>query len=112
MLLPSCGSMLLSMLGGFLLLSSITHVNAEPQVFSMETKHMSCNVLQKRDASAVSVTNFFNVFYYVNATVGTPGQNISFVLDTVSSDVWMSGPELSGNSLLSACKFSSTFLQF
>jgi hypothetical protein len=87
MLLSSCGSMLLSMLGGLSLLSSIVHVNAEPQVFSIETKHMSRNVLKKRNAGAVSVTNFFNVFYYVNATVGTPGQNISFVVDTVSPDV-------------------------
>ena len=104
MLLSTCGLMLLSILGSLLLLSSINHVSAEPKVISMETKRMSRHALQKRDAGAVSITNFLDILYYVNATVGTPGQSLAFVIDTASSDAWMSGPELSRQSELGACK--------
>ena len=104
MLLPSCGIMLLTILGSLLLLSSVGHVNAEPKVVSMETKRMSRNTLQKREAGAVSITNWLDILYYVNATVGTPGQSLAFVIDTASSDAWMSGPELSRQSELGACK--------
>lgn len=78
-----------------MLLSSISHVNAEPKVISMDTKRMSRNALRKRDASAVSITNYVNSLYYVNATVGTPSQSLAFIIDTAASNVWMSGPELS-----------------
>ena len=107
MLLSSCGLMLLSILGSLLLLSSIDHVNAEPKVISMETKRMSSSALHKRDAGTVSLTNAANVYYYVNATVGTPGQNVSFIIDTVAPTVWMSGSELSRQAALGACKIIS-----
>ena len=87
--LSSCGFMLLSILSGFLLLSSIDVVNAEPKVISMEIKHTSSHALIKRDAGAVSITDYFNILYYVNATVGTPGQDLAFVIDTASADAWM-----------------------
>jgi predicted aspartyl protease len=99
--------MLLSILGGLLLLSSIDHVNAEPKVISMDTKRMHSNTLHKRDAGAVSITDYFNIVYYVNATVGTPGQSITFVIDTAASDVWMPGPELSRQVDFGSCKFIS-----
>lgn len=106
MLLSSCGLMLLSILGSLLLLSSIGHVNAEPKVVSMETKRMARNGLLKRDAGAVSITNSLDIMYYVNATVGTPGQDLAFVIDTASADAWMYGPELSRQSDNNSCKYA------
>ena len=105
MLLPSCGIMLLTILGSLLLLSSVGHVNAEPKVVSMETKRMSRNGLQKRDAGAVSITNSLDILYYVNATVGTPGRSLAFVIDTASADAWMYGPELFRQSDNNSCKY-------
>jgi hypothetical protein len=78
--------MLLFILGGFLLLSSIDLVKVEPKIISVETRRMSRNALHKRDAGAVSIPDYFNLLYYVNATAGTPGRNIAFGINTDSPD--------------------------
>lgn len=75
-----------------------TSALAEPRVlhmpFSRNANHPG--PLAKRDSSSntaqVTVTNDVSYgLYYVNATVGTPGQDLSLVLDTGSSDVWFFG---------------------
>ena len=51
--------------------------------------------LARRAASlSVDLGNAFtNGLYFVNATVGTPGQNVALQIDTGSSDIWMFGPQ-------------------
>lgn len=55
--------------------------------------------LHRRATFDVSVGNADVVgLYYVNATVGTPGQDVQLQLDTGSSDIWMFGPNSCENS--------------
>ena len=101
MLLFSCGSMLLSILGSLLLLSHINHVSAEPKVISMETKRISRNALHKRDAAEFDLCNEI-ALYVLSASVGTPEQIVALRIDTVYCDTWLPGPELASNSNVAA----------
>lgn len=67
---------------------------AEPRVLHMPmARNPNVNPLAKRGAASVTVTNAMSEgIYFVNATVGTPGQLVQLVLDTGSSDVWFFGP--------------------
>ncbi|GAM38466.1 yapsin [Talaromyces pinophilus] len=67
---------------------------AEPKVLHMPmARNPNANPLAKRDSASVTVTNALSEgIYFVNATVGTPGQLVQLVLDTGSSDVWFFGP--------------------
>lgn len=71
---------------------------ADPAVLHMpltrNAKHPGPRLAKRASNTAqVTVVNDIDYgLYYVNATVGTPGQEISLVLDTGSSDVWMFGP--------------------
>lgn len=78
---------------------------AEPGVLSLRTfknneKH--AQALRKRDWDRATKRDSFTVtlenypylgggFYFVNATVGTPPQEVQLDIDTGSSDVWMFG---------------------
>ncbi|KAE9381138.1 acid protease [Stipitochalara longipes BDJ] len=78
---------------------------AEPGTLSLRTyrnheKH--AQALRKRDAERLQKRSPFTVelgnidflgggFYYVNASVGTPPQEVALDIDTGSSDVWMFG---------------------
>ncbi|OKL56473.1 hypothetical protein UA08_08199 [Talaromyces atroroseus] len=67
---------------------------AEPQVLHMPlTRNPNANRLAKRNGDAlVDITNDLSEgLYYVNASVGTPGQEIQLTLDTGSSDIWFFG---------------------
>lgn len=75
----------------------------------MKTKRMARNALHKRDTGAVSITNYLDLVYYVNATVGTPSQNLAFLIDIESPDAWISGTELSRQSDFGSCKLISMF---
>jgi hypothetical protein len=90
MLLSLRGFMLLSFLGSFMLLSLVNHVNAEPKVVSMQTKRMPhSRALEKRgDGEVVAIGNG-GVGYFLNTTIGTPGQSVWLHVDTGSSDTWM-----------------------
>jgi hypothetical protein len=91
-----------------LILACLSFANlclAEPGVLSLRTfknhqKH--AQALRKRDPKSLSKRGPFPVtlgnypyvgggFYYVNASVGTPPQEVSLDIDTGSSDVWMFG---------------------
>ncbi|KAH9838911.1 Aspartic peptidase, putative yapsin [Teratosphaeria destructans] len=77
---------------GFLLVNVASLATAEPRVVSMPIARSSQPRLAKRASTASPVrigNNATGGFYYISALVGTPGQNISFQLDTGSSDVWM-----------------------
>jgi hypothetical protein len=80
-------------LRSFALLGLAASALAEPKVLHMPmARNPNANPLAKRDSAAVTVTNAMSEgFYYVNATVGTPGQLVQLVLDTGSSDVWFFG---------------------
>lgn len=50
--------------------------------------------LHKRDTlSLAALNNITGGGYYAEFQVGTPGQNISFQLDTGSSDTWLNSDE-------------------
>ncbi|EEA21956.1 hypothetical protein TMatcc_008621 [Talaromyces marneffei ATCC 18224] len=91
-------------LRSFALLGLAASALAEPKVLYMPmTRNPNANPLAKRDAASVTVTNAMNEgIYFVNATVGTPGQLVQLVLDTGSSDVWFFGPN-SCNAQTSDC---------
>lgn len=81
-------------LRSFALLGLAAGALAEPKVLHMPmARNPNANHLTKRGSAAVSVTNAMSEgIYFVNATVGTPGQLVQLVLDTGSSDVWFFGP--------------------
>lgn len=89
----------LSSLRGLVLLGlAATSALAEPRVLHMPMTRNANHPgpLAKRASSSntaqVTVVNDVSYgLYYVNATIGTPGQELSLVLDTGSSDVWMFG---------------------
>jgi hypothetical protein len=76
----------------------------EPKVLHMPmARNPNANPLAKRDTASVTVTNALSQgIYFVNATVGTPGQLVQLVLDTGSSDIWFFGPN-SCNAKTSDC---------
>jgi hypothetical protein len=68
--------------------------DAAPKVLSMRMYRQEQNTLQKRAPLSVTLGNSVtNYLYYVNATVGTPPQEVQLQIDTGSSDVWMFGPD-------------------
>ena len=89
---------------GLSLLSMIfgaSFVDASPKVVPMQIHRRERNGLEKRGINAVDVTlgNDLGLgLYYVNASVGTPPQNLLLQLDTGSSDVWLMGPNASNAS--------------
>ncbi|CRG89996.1 putative aspartic-type endopeptidase opsB [Talaromyces islandicus] len=90
----------LSSLRGLVLMGlAATTALAEPRVLHMPITRNANHPgpLAKRaspsNTAQVTVVNDISYgLYYVNATVGTPGQELSLVLDTGSSDVWFFGP--------------------
>jgi hypothetical protein len=77
--------------------------DAAPKVLSMRMYRQEQNTLQKRAPLSVTLGNAWRDFlYYVNATVGTPPQEVRLQIDTGSSDVWMFGPD-SCDSSTSTC---------
>ena len=80
-------------LRSFALLGLAASALAEPRVLHMPmARNPNANRLTKRGSAAVTVTNAQSEgIYFVNATVGTPGQLVQLVLDTGSSDVWFFG---------------------
>lgn len=78
---------------GLALLGLAASALAEPKVLHMPmARNPNANRLAKRGHAAVDVTNNINEgLYSVNASVGTPGQQVQLVLDTGSSDIWFFG---------------------
>ncbi|KAK5123835.1 hypothetical protein LTR85_002471 [Meristemomyces frigidus] len=75
------------------LLLCAPNVLANPKVVSMRLGRRERPTIRKRDPQAVTLGNVLTL-YYVNATVGTPGQVVALDIDTGSSDVWMFGPDV------------------
>lgn len=102
---------MLQSLRGFMLLSFIGNVNAESKVVSMQAKRMPHgDSLEKRVASAVDFGNLDHLAYYVSGSLGTPGQEIWFVVNTLLSDTWVLDPELAtgaASSKMGSCKYTS-----
>lgn len=47
-----------------------------------------------------------NDYYYVDFEIGFPPQSVSLLLDTGSSDIWISGPELCHNCTFKTCEIA------
>lgn len=70
---------------------------AEPRVLHMPiARKPNAGRLTKRGTQGTALVIANNAIseslYYVNATVGTPGQLVQLDLDTGSSDIWFFGP--------------------
>jgi hypothetical protein len=78
----------------FVLLCALASLgDASPKVFSMRMYRKERSILTKRDPLSVNIGNAFTYgLYFVNASVGTPPQEVQLQVDTGSSDVWMFGP--------------------
>ena len=77
----------------FSLLTALGTVAAAPRVIRLQTSRLERSPLTKRDEPPVSLGNAVSEgLYFVNASVGTPRQNVALQIDTGSSDVWMFGP--------------------
>ena len=92
-----------------LLLGALASATAEaPKVVQMQTfRHrreiVPETLLKRTNPLEVTLGNAPTVgLYYVNASIGTPPQEISLLVDTGSSDIWMFGPR-SCNSSTSLC---------
>jgi len=79
----------------FVLLCAVVSLgDASPKVFSMRMYRKERSILTKRDAFSVNIGNDLAYgLYYVNASVGTPPQDVQLQIDTGSSDVWMFGTQ-------------------
>jgi Eukaryotic aspartyl protease len=83
-----------------LLASCLPPVMAEPRVVHMpitrrprDPKHELAKRASGQKYAGVVLGNApLPGLYFVNASVGTPGQNIQLQVDTGSSDIWMFGP--------------------
>jgi hypothetical protein len=84
-----------SIASGLLAASSLLYlVSADaPGTFSVKiakNRHVEKAQLAKRGTVQVTLANYYQVgLYAANATVGTPGQALTFQVDTGSSDVWV-----------------------
>ena len=92
----------------WLLLGALASVTAETaKVVQMQTYRQKREIiperLLRRANFPVTLGNAATIgLYYVNASVGTPPQEVSLQIDTGSSDVWMFGPH-SCNASTSQC---------
>lgn len=80
-------------LRGIALLGLAASALAEPKVLHMPmARNPNANRLARRGHAVVDITNDMSEgLYFVNASVGTPGQQVQLVLDTGSSDLWFFG---------------------
>ena len=80
-----------TMFNTILMLSTLaTHslTAARPRVVRMHMSRVGRELLAKRDHHSVTLGNAVSQgLYYINASVGTPKQNIALQIDTGSSDV-------------------------
>lgn len=66
---------------------------ARPRVVRMQTSRVGRELLGKRDHHSITLGDAVSQgLYHVNASVGTPKQNVVLQIDTGSSDVWVFGP--------------------
>lgn len=76
-----------------LLCALVSLGDASPKVLSMRMYRTERSILKKRGTLSVDIGNAnTNGLYFVNASVGTPPQEVQLQIDTGSSDVWMFGP--------------------
>ncbi|EPS32969.1 hypothetical protein PDE_07930 [Penicillium oxalicum 114-2] len=71
------------------------HKRENPAVLALPiNKRSDLGTLQKRGAKVVNVEldNMINLRYFVNLTVGSPGQDVMLSIDTGSSDMWVNVP--------------------
>ena len=62
-----------------------------PKVMHMKTTLQQSQAVEKRDTTSATISNVGSN-YIVNASVGTPPQEMQFFLDTGSGDVWTIAP--------------------
>ena len=76
----------------------LAFASRSPQVLSMpilQPKVAPYQSLLERDALVVPVANNVSTMYYlVSASIGTPPQVQTFIIDTGSSDIWMFAPHV------------------
>jgi predicted aspartyl protease len=75
-----------------------------------KNRHVEKAQLAKRGTLQVTLANYEQVgLYAANATVGTPGQPLTFQVDTGSSDVWVpsSSAEICKDTREGGCPFGS-----
>lgn len=78
---------ILTLLGSTLALAAAN----TPKVMHMKTTREPLSEIEKRDTTSATISNVGSN-YVVNASVGTPPQQLQFFLDTGSGDVWMIAP--------------------
>ncbi|KAF7714869.1 Aspartic-type endopeptidase [Penicillium ucsense] len=73
-------------------LLTATPVVAKPQVVSLPIYRNERRSIVKRDTITANLRNdYYDGMFWINATVGTPGQLVQLQIDTGSSDIWMMG---------------------
>ncbi|KAJ5377433.1 uncharacterized protein N7496_004842 [Penicillium cataractarum] len=79
----------LFLIASCVLLASVT---AEPNVVSLPLHRSQRRSIVKRSHATASLENdYIDGLFWVNATVGTPGQLVQLQIDTGSSDIWVFG---------------------
>lgn len=72
-----------------LLLSCVQLACADLKVVEMSMQRTKRPAVQKRDLQPIALQGIGGILYAVNASVGTPPQQLHFHIDTGSSDVVM-----------------------
>ncbi|RAH80131.1 acid protease [Aspergillus japonicus CBS 114.51] len=98
-------ALLLSLAGGLIQpISALTlHERSQPATlqYNVQRRHNAIRSLRKRATVDVDIGNN-EVDYIISLELGTPGQNVSVIIDTGSSDLWVNaagtGSDSSNNS--------------
>lgn len=71
----------------------VSGASEQSKVVSLPLYRNKERSIGKRDSAAVSL-NYASSAFWLNATVGTPPQQVKLAVDTGSSDAWIFGPDV------------------
>lgn len=102
--LPVCVIIMALTISSCVQAANIVHVTVERSRLSSLVRSNEQLSLNSRSTVQVKLYNEYSQgFYAVNVTIGTPGQAVTLILDTGSSDTWVLSSDKSHCPYIAAC---------